>query len=63
MVEEIIELEDIEQRKEFLGKGTAYTYSSSVVEKKLGRFLQHVDSAACKADEIVAFRGRSVQLP
>lgn len=56
MVEAIRELEQVEDEQKSLAGGIAYTYSSTVVEKKLEDYLQYIDSAACKVDSIVAWR-------
>lgn len=56
MVEKITKLEQIEQKKELLGKGIAYTYSNLVAEKKLEEYLQYIDSASCHVDEVIVWR-------
>jgi len=56
MVEKVNKLEQIEQKKEVLGKGIAYTYSSFVTEKELEEYLQYIDSASCQVDEVIVWR-------
>ena len=56
MIEKITEFEQIEQEQQLLEKGTAYTYSSLVVKRKLEEYLRHIDSAPCQVQEITAWR-------
>jgi len=56
LVKEITKLEQVEQKQKFMGEGIAYAYSNIIVERKLEEYLQHIDSASCKVDEIIAWR-------